>query len=87
MRNWKDRILRRPGTGAARKERVAVARSTIADAQVEYAGLWVALKDGKVVEARPTPHELTMALHDRDITDTTIVRMPGADEPELVGLG
>ena len=25
-------------------------RSTIADAQVEFAGLWVALKDGKVVE-------------------------------------
>jgi|GEM_PF-2233263 len=87
MRNWKDRILRRPGAGAARKERVAVARSTIADAQVEYAGLWVALKDGRVVDARPTPYELTMALHERDITDTTIVRMPGTDEPELVGLG
>ncbi len=62
-------------------------RSTIADAQVEFAGLWVALKDGKVVEARQTPYELTMALHERDITDTTIVRMPGSDEPELVGLG
>ncbi len=62
-------------------------RSTIADAQVEFAGLWVALKDGEVVEARPTPYELTMALHDRDITNTTIVRMPGTDEPELVGLG
>lgn len=62
-------------------------RSTIADAQVEFAGLWVALKDGKVVEARRTPYELVMVLHERDITDTTIVRMPGTDEPELVGLG
>lgn len=66
---------------------MAMARSTIADAQVEFAGLWVALKDGMVVEARSTPYELTMALHERDITDTTIVRMPGTDEPELVGLG
>jgi hypothetical protein len=40
-------------------------RSTIADAQVESAELWVALKDGKVVEAHPAPYELTMALHER----------------------
>jgi len=64
-----------------------MARSTIADAQAEYPGLWVALKDGRVVEARRTPYELTMALHEHDITDTTIVRMPAEDEPELVGLG
>jgi hypothetical protein len=87
MRNWKERILRRSGGISARRKKVATARSTIADAQLEFAGLWVALKDGKVVEARPTPYELTMALHERDITDTTIVRMPGTDEPELVGLG
>ncbi|HYA45416.1 MAG TPA: hypothetical protein VED59_07400 [Acidimicrobiales bacterium] len=56
-------------------------RSAIADAQAEFAGLGVALKDGKAVEARPTPYELTMVLHERDITDTTIVRIPALDEP------
>jgi hypothetical protein len=28
-----------------------------------------------------------MALHAREIRDATIVRIPGADEPELVGMG
>jgi hypothetical protein len=87
MRNWKKMILRGSGAASVRRKKVTMPRSTIADAQLDFAGLWVALKDGKVVEARPTPYELTMALHERDITDTTIVRMPGTDEPELVGLG
>lgn len=64
-----------------------VGRSTIAEAQREYAGAWVALKDGHVVEARRTPYELVQVLHERDITDTAIVRIPDLNEPELVGLG
>lgn len=53
----------------------------------EYAGLWVALRDGKVVEAGETPDQLVMALQRRAITDATIMRAPGPEEPELVGLG
>ncbi|HEX3424739.1 MAG TPA: DUF5678 domain-containing protein [Acidimicrobiales bacterium] len=64
-----------------------MARSTIAEAQEQYAGAWVALKGGEVVEARRTPYELVKALHERDIQDTTIVRIPDTDEPELVGMG
>jgi hypothetical protein len=55
--------------------------------QREYAGSWVAFKGGKVVEARRSPYELVAALHERDIKDTNIVRIPSEDEPELVGLG
>lgn len=55
--------------------------------QREYAGLWVALKLGEVVDARETPYELVASLHSRSIRDTTIIRVPGLDESELVGLG
>jgi hypothetical protein len=55
--------------------------------QREYAGFWVALKDGEVVEARRTPYELVGMLHERDIHDTTIIRVPSPEEPELIGLG
>lgn len=55
--------------------------------QHEYSGAWVALKDGEVVDARATPYELVAVLHSRGISDTTIVRVPGESEPELVGLG
>jgi hypothetical protein len=39
------------------------------------------------VEARRSPYELIQALKERDISDTTIVRVPAADEPEIVGIG
>lgn len=55
--------------------------------QREFAGLWVALKRGEVVEACTTPYELIAALHSKSIRDTTIIRVPGLDESELVGLG
>lgn len=55
--------------------------------QKEYAGLWVALKGGQVVDARATPYELVQVLHERAIRDTTIIRIPSLSEPELVGLG
>ncbi|HLG66359.1 MAG TPA: DUF5678 domain-containing protein [Acidimicrobiales bacterium] len=55
--------------------------------QHEYPGAWVALKDGGVVEARATPYELVAALHDRGISDATIIRVPAESEPELVELG
>lgn len=55
--------------------------------QREYSGCWVALKGGDVVEARKTPYELVGILHERGIRDTTIIRVPGLEEAELVGLG
>lgn len=61
--------------------------TTIVEAQAQFPGAWVAMKDGAVVEARPTPYELIRALYERNITDTTIVRIPDTNEPELVGLG
>lgn len=59
----------------------------LARVQHEYAGAWVAMKGGEVVEARSTPYELIAALHARDIVDATVVRIPGDSEPELIGLG
>ena len=53
----------------------------------QCAGKWVALKAGKVVEVRETPHVLVMVLHERGIKDATVLRAPGGDEPELVGFG
>lgn len=50
-------------------------------------GKWVALRQGEMVEVRDTPYALVQALHERDITDATIIRAPEVGEPELVGLG
>jgi hypothetical protein len=78
----------RPGrTVEDEMENTEQGRPSIPEIQREYAGSWVALKDGVVVDARPTPYELVSALHERGITDTTIIRAPDHDEPELVGLG
>lgn len=59
----------------------------IVDIQRERAGYWVAVKDGKVVEARENPHMLVMRLRELGIEDAAIFRCPDAHEPELVGLG
>jgi hypothetical protein len=66
---------------------VSTIRVSTAALQAEFGGCWVALKDGNVVEARRSPYELIQALKERDISDTTIVRVPAADEPEIVGIG
>jgi hypothetical protein len=44
MTNWKAKILRRSRAVSLPAKKVDMARSTIAYAQVEFAGLWVALK-------------------------------------------
>ena len=51
------------------------------------AGKWVAVKDGRVVEAQDTPDRVYQMLHERRITGATIFRVPAEDEPEMVGLG
>lgn len=81
MLRWRKWMRRRPVSDKSEPE------GGLARVQQEYAGAWAAFKGGKVVEARRTPYELVAALHERDITDTTIVRIPGEQEPELIGLG
>lgn len=55
--------------------------------QRQYPGLWVAVRDGEVVDARETAYALHLSLHERDIDGVTIFRCPSANEPELVGMG
>lgn len=52
-----------------------------------YAGNWVAVKQGRVVEAAETPYALSLRLRQRGIRDATIIRSPRREEAELVGLG
>jgi Family of unknown function (DUF5678) len=62
-------------------------RNNLVEVQHEFAGAWVAMKNGEVVDARPTPYDLIASLQSRGIKDTTIIRVPAESEPELVGLG
>ncbi len=50
-------------------------------------GKWVALRNGEILEVRETFDQVIVALHERDITDATILRSPEEHEMELVGLG
>jgi hypothetical protein len=50
-------------------------------------GKWVAVRQGQMVDVADSPYALVQALHEREITDATIIRAPDVDEPELVGLG
>jgi len=54
---------------------------------LEHPGKWVAVKGGRIIEVRPTPDEVVEALHRRDITGATVLRVPGENDKELVGLG
>jgi hypothetical protein len=60
---------------------------TLKQAVDDFPGMWVAIKDGEVVEARHTPDEVVLALHEREIRGAYVVRMPGEDDDELIGLG
>ncbi|MGH8910417.1 MAG: DUF5678 domain-containing protein [Egibacteraceae bacterium] len=60
---------------------------TFDEAVRNFPGMWVAIKDGKVIEARRTPDEVVLALHERDIQDAYVTRIPGEHDKELVGLG
>jgi Family of unknown function (DUF5678) len=59
----------------------------LGDAVRGFEGKWVAIKAGKVVEARETADAVYLALRDRAVRGATIMRIPARDEPELVGLG
>jgi len=59
----------------------------IAALQPEYAGCWVAILDGDVVDANRSPYDLVGSLQQKGITGSTIVRVPAENEPETVGIG
>ena len=50
-------------------------------------GKWVAMSNGVIVEVRETFDQLMIALHEREITNVTVMRSPAENESELVGLG
>lgn len=53
----------------------------------DYAGLWVAIDGGRVVDAHRVPDRLLARLRDQGITDVTVMPLPAANAKELVGLG
>ena len=53
----------------------------------EVPSKWVAIRRGEIVEARDTFDQVILALHERDITDATVLRSPDPREPETVGFG
>lgn len=53
----------------------------------DYPGKWVAMKDGAVIDVRPTPDELVASLERKGITDALVMRVPTEHDKELVGLG
>ena len=59
----------------------------LADLLKEVPGRWVAMHNGEIIEVRATLDELMLALQAKGTTDATVMRAPGAGEPELVGLG
>jgi len=85
LRRWKNSLLRgyrapvEPGRAAT-----PIQTGMLADA---VKGQWVAMHNGEVVEAGATFHEVMVRLHDRDITNVTVMRVPAEQEAELVGLG
>ena len=60
---------------------------SMGEIQRDNPGLWVAVRDGQVVEAQPTAHALMEKLSYRGITGARVFRCPEIGEPELVGLG
>jgi hypothetical protein len=60
-------------------------RTSHVTAQVK--GQWVAMRNGEIVEVGATFDEVMLRLHDREITDVTVIRIPADTEAELVGLG
>jgi Family of unknown function (DUF5678) len=70
----------------ARKVRVLEPRRIAEDLE-DFAGRWVAVKDGHVVEAGRTPDAVMLKLRAKQVRGATILRVPAEDEPELVGIG
>jgi hypothetical protein len=59
----------------------------IADLLRQVPGQWVAIREGEIIEARPTADEVMAALADRCIVDAVVLRSPERHETEFVGIG
>lgn len=71
--------------GAVGSDAVEPIRTSHLAAQVR--GQWVALRNGEVVDCGATFDELMLRLHEREIVDVTVMRIPDESEAELIGLG
>lgn len=94
VRAIQRRVWRHPGTGyvgamspAAGGRGRHLEPVCLAALMRQCPGKWVALRNGEIIEVRETFDQVVLALHERDITDATILRSPGEHESELVGLG
>ena len=59
----------------------------IAELLREVPGQWVAIRDGKIIEARRTADEVMAALARRCIAEAVVLRSPERNEAESVGIG
>jgi len=59
----------------------------LAEVLRQVPGQWVALHNGRVIEAARTLDELMGILASKAITNATVMRAPAEGESELVGLG
>lgn len=56
------------GTASPKRDEVQEAGRQMVEIQRQYPGLWVAVKDGSVVEARENPYALYLLLRERGQT-------------------
>lgn len=59
----------------------------LAAALREYAGLWIAVLDGKVVAAGDSPDKVFWELNERNLPDASITRVPDPALGVHVGMG
>lgn len=82
MRRW------RPFSRKGKKVRMAPEHGKAnAETLRQFAGRWVAIRDGDVIAAFETFDRLYEDLHSRKESGATILRVPAENEPELVGFG
>jgi len=72
-------------TGSGRGHRSP--RQHLRGALAGFDGKWVALLDGEVVAASESPYDLSAKLREAGVKNASIIRAPGADEPEMVAFG
>ena len=75
------------GRDEARWQSERCGRFFFVTSSVGSEAVWVALKDGRVVEARHTADAVYTVLRERGVRGATIMRVSAIGETELVGLG
>lgn len=59
----------------------------LVDGFYDYPGMWIGVKDGRILEVRRTPDEVVEALHRKNVVGALVMRVPAEHDKELVGLG